>query len=456
MSVITRGAKNAFRNSIRTLSVVLILALTVGLALVMLLSYQTVQNKIATVKSSIGNTISLSPAGAQGFQGGGEPLTSVQADSVKTIAHVSSVSETMNDRLTAGTDTNLLSAIDPGTLGNRFRNRGTGDTPPAGVGGGSASGSTGATTTRTFTLPVQVTGISTTAPLTQSTVSITTGALFDATKDENVAMVGTGLATKNNLKVGSTFTYGTTTVTVAGIFDSGNQFANAGFYMPLAAVQRLSGQAGQISDAVVTIDSIENVTPAVAAIKAALGTDKVDVVSNIDSATQTLTPLENIKSISLYSLIGALGAGAIITLLTMIMIVRERRKEIGVLKAIGASNVTVVTQFVTESMVLTLLGSVVGIIFGFIFSNPVLNALVNSNTATTASTGGQRGGGVGFRAAQFGGAGIQQSIRTLHAVVNVNIILYGLLAAIVIAILGSAIPAWLIAKVRPAEVMRGE
>ena len=35
-------------------------------------------------------------------------------------------------------------------------------------------------------------------------------------------------------------------------------------------------------------------------------------------------------------------AGAIIIFLTMMMIVRERRREIGVLKAIGASNVNVV------------------------------------------------------------------------------------------------------------------
>lgn len=460
MSVLTRGAKNAFRNTIRTLSVVLILALTVGLALVMLLSYQTVQNKIAAVKSSIGNTISITPAGAQGFQGGGEPLTTAQADQVKAIAHVTGVSETLNDRLTAGTDTNLVSAIEPGTLGNRFRNRGTGEVPanpPVGAPG--AEG--GATQTRTFTIPISVTGISDTSALKVSTTTITAGTLFDASQNANVAAIGTALATKNNLSVGSTFTYGTTTVKVVAIFDAGNEFANAGFYMPITAVQTLSTQTGQISSAVATVDTIENVPTAVTDIKSKLGTDKADVVSNQDEATQTITPLENIKNISLYSLIGALAAGAIITLLTMIMIVRERRKEIGVLKAIGASNATVVTQFITESLVLTLLGSVVGAVLGFIFSNPVLNALVTSNTATpTGAAGGAvragGGGGFGFRAIQLTGGGIQQSIRNLHAAVNLNIVLYGLLVAVVIAILGSAIPAWLIAKVRPAEVMRGE
>lgn len=463
MSVLSRGAKNAFRNTIRTLSVVLILALTVGLALVMLLSYQTVQNKIAAVKSSIGNSITITPAGAQGFQGGGEPLTSTQADAVKAIAHVSSISETLNDRLTAGTDTSLVSAIDPGTLGTRFRSRGTGEIPNGGpetsVGGATENGNA---PTRTFSIPIMVTGVSDTSALTTSTTTITAGTLFDASKNSNVAAIGKAVATKNDLSVGSTFTYGTTPITVAAIFDAGNEFANAGIYMPIAAVQQLSSQTDQISSAVVQVDTIENVTDTVAAIKSKLGTDKADVVSNQDEATQTLTPLENIKNISLYSLIGALAAGAIITLLTMIMIVRERRKEIGVLKAIGASNVTVVTQFITESLVLTLLGSLVGAVLGFIFSNPVLNALVSSNASDAGPAGaitrtaGARGGGLAFRAVQFTGGGIQESIRNLHAVVNIDIVLYGLLAAVGIAIIGSAIPAWLIAKVRPAEVMRGE
>ena len=62
MGFITRGAKNAFRNNIRTLSIVVILALSIGLALTMLLARQAVQAKIDSVKSSIGNTITVSPA----------------------------------------------------------------------------------------------------------------------------------------------------------------------------------------------------------------------------------------------------------------------------------------------------------------------------------------------------------------------------------------------------------
>lgn len=459
MSVVIRGAKNAFRNTVRTLAVVLILAISIGLALIMLLSSRTVESRIETVKSSIGNSITVSPAGARGFEGGGEPLTTTDLNTIKGLAHVSTVTATLADRLVPATDTNLVSAIDPGTLGTRQARR---------FGGGGRGGEAGGSLSSTPpVIPIQVTGLTDTAVLHSNNAKLTAGAEFDPSTDKTVAVVGSALATKNNLSVGSTFTTYGETATVVGIVDIGNEFANSGIYMPIKPVQRLSQQTDQVSTLSVQADTITDVDPVVAAIKSSLGT-RADVESNQAQATQALTPLENIKTISLYSLIGALAAGAIITLLTMIMIVRERRREIGVLKAIGASNATVVTQFMAESLVLTLLGGAVGTVLGIAFSNPVLKALVSSNTGQAATQGAQTvmrtggPGGAGGLIARFGGqvggqvAGLQNSIRDIHAVVGIDVLLYGLAAAILIAVIGSAIPAWLIANVRPAEVMRGE
>ncbi len=445
MGIIKRGFRNAFRNSIRTLSVVVILAISIGLALIMLLSYQTVKNKITSVVASIGNTVTVTPAGADGFQGGGEPLTESQMKDIRSLAHISSVVETLSDRLAPSTDTSLASAIDPGTLGDRqgrFNQQGS-----------SAGNQKNQNQTRTFTVPIIATGISDTALLTSGTSSLNSGEVFDGTRDDAVAIIGKDLAAKNNLSAGSTFTAYGNTITVKGIYDaSGNRFANSGFYMPIRSLQKISGLTDQVTQASVRVDAITNIDSAVTDIKNKLGADKADVISNADQAKQSLTPLENIKNISFYSLIGALVAGAIITLLTMVMIVRERRREIGVLKAIGASNTGVVGQFVVESLVLTLLGSIVGMVLGLLFGNPVLNALVASNI----STGGGRGfGRIAGLGAQLGG-GVQNTIRDLHTSAGFTIILYGLVAAIGIAIIGSAVPAWLIAKVRPAEVLRSE
>jgi len=202
-----------------------------------------------------------------------------------------------------------------------------------------------------------------------------------------------------------------------------------------------------------------------------------DVTSSQDTEQAVISPLENVKSISLYSLIGAVVAGAVIILLIMIMIVRERRREIGVLKAIGASNLKVSLQFVAEAVTFTLLAAVIGIIIGVVASNPVTNALVKNSSTSTSSTaagpsfaaGGGAGGGqsgavsangngngggrLGFR---LGGSGLRQSVTNIHTAVGWSVIIYGLLTAVIIAVVGSGFAAWSIAKVRPAEVMRAE
>ncbi len=411
------------------------------------------------MKASTGTTITLNPAGAQGFQGGGEPLTEVQVSTVKGLSHVTAVSASLQGRLTKDDNTNLASAIDPGTLGNRAGQQdqrrlqgGSGGQVPGGAQG----------LPQNFSLPITATGVSDLSTVLTGDTKLTSGDIFDAASEERAAIVGTSLAAKNSLAVGSTFTVYDQEVRVVGIFDAGNQFANSGLYLPIKTLQTLAEQVGEISVATVTVDTIENVEGAQAAIKAALGSDKVDVTSTLQAAQEAIAPLENIKRISLSSLIGALVAGAVITLLIMMMIVRERRREIGVLKAIGASNVGVVTQFVSESLVLTGLGSVVGIIVGFAFSNPVLDALITNSTANstdqaTSAMGGP-GGGI-IRLGQFGsqlGGGVQSAVRDLNATIGLEMVLYGLLAAVLVAVVGSAVPAWLIAKVKPAEVMRAE
>jgi len=193
------------------------------------------------------------------------------------------------------------------------------------------------------------------------------------------------------------------------------------------------------------------------AIKDKLGTS-VDVTTSEQSAQSAVEPLQNIRTISLYSLIGSLVAGSIIIFLTMIMIVRERRREIGVLKAIGASNILIVSQFSVESLVLTLTSSIVGMILGLVLPNPILNVLVNNSTSSTSTTGISHGGfsGAGGQAMMQFAGGAGDAIRNLHATVGWQIIFYGLGAAVIIAIIGSALPAFFISKVRPAEVLRSE
>jgi len=457
MNVVTRGVRNAFRNQIRTFSIVVILGLSIGLSLAMLIAHQAVGQKINSVKSSVGNTVSISPAGVRGFEGGGNPLTETQLAKVKTLAHVTNIEESLSDRLTTS-NTNLQSAVSAGSLGQRFsQNSGQTFTPPPGAGGLGGGGGGGGTGTFSFTSPVTVNG--TTAPTDLSsggfggggTFTLKSGSVFSSASTDNVALIGTTLASKNNLKVGSTFTAYSTTITVVGIFDAGNTFSNNQVIMPLATVQKLAAEPGDITSATLTVDSITNVNSVTTAAGKALGS-AADVTNAATEAQTVIAPLQNIQTISLYSLIGAVIAGAVIILLTMIMIVRERRREIGVLKAIGASNAKVMFQFVTEAVTFTVSGAVIGIVLGIVAGNPITRLLVTNST----SSGTPAPGGFGGRGLLRQAGGFRGSLTSIHASVGWSIILYGLAAAIIIAVAGSAIASFFIAKVRPAEVMRAE
>ncbi|MHB1390377.1 MAG: ABC transporter permease [Thermoleophilia bacterium] len=467
MNSLNRGIRNAFRNTIRTGSVVIILAISIGLALIMLISLFAVNDRIDSVRASVGNTINVSPAGIRGFQGGGELLAQTDADTLAALSHVTNVEQSFQTRLTPGTDTSLQSAIEPGSFGQR-NGGGNGSSggaaaeqgPPAGASPGGGSASRG---NQPLTMPVMASGVQENASLQSLGVDqldIVSGEGLASTTQDNVALVGTQLATKNSLQPGSTFTLFNTEIKVVGIYDSGNQFSNSSLLMPIDTLRKLAGSEGQINSLVVTTDSSDNIQPVTDAIKSALGS-KVDVVSQLDSTSSALSSLEGVKSIARYSLVGALVSASAILFLIMLMIVRERRQEIGVLKAIGASNLKIMKQFISESVTFTLIGSLVGVVIGLAFSNPVLNMLVNSSTAQSAQAGrgafrgGPPGGGAGGPGRGLVSAQ-QSALQNLNAVISYDLLLYGLAAAIIIAIIGSAVPAWSISKIRPAEAMRGE
>jgi len=123
------------------------------------------------------------------------------------------------------------------------------------------------------------------------------------------------------------------------------------------------------------------------------------------------------------------GAG-IILLLSMLMIVRERRREIGVLKAIGASTGSIIRQFIAESTTFTVLGSVIGAGVGILISSPIASALVSASGGSSPGggfvrrDGGFTGGGNGFTppsgtptgSFRFGGFG--RTLTQLHTSVG--------------------------------------
>ena len=436
-------------------------AISIALILSMLVARNSVLSKINEVKATAGTNITIRPAGVMGGMGGGDPLTAEQLATIKSTANVTSTTLTLIDQL--GTDdTELESSQELGAFGQRQMRFETESTDPETM----PEGTDTEQATRTAPTPrITITGTNDVNSVSTdgSDLNIISGEAIGATSDDLTALVGSSLATKNSLEIGDTFTAYGSTITVSGIYTTDNAFQDSGIIMPLTTLQTLTDQADVVNTVIATVDSGDNVSSTVESLTTTLG-DDADITSEVERAESSVESLESIASLALAGVIGASIAGAAIVLLAMVMVVRERRREIGVMKAIGGTDGKVVGQFTIEGLTLTVIGTVIGMVLGVLVSGPMTTSLVdsqNSASSTTQTTGpegtvsGTRstGGPGGF------GGGVEQINTNLTQVttsLTPEVFASALGLTFLIAIIGSAIPAWFTARVRPAEVLRTE
>ncbi len=146
------------------------------------------------------------------------------------------------------------------------------------------------------------------------------------------------------------------------------------------------------------------------------------IQQQISSVTQTISLfLAAIAAISL--LVGAVGIAN-----TMFMSVMERTRQIGLLKALGATDNEVMELFIIESGLFGFAGGVIGIIFGILVS-VIISA-------------------VGLRAIGPGGS--------MNAVVTPQLVIFALVFSVFVGIISGVAPARTAAKMNPVDALRFE
>ena len=261
------------------------------------------------------------------------------------------------------------------------------------------------------------------------------------------ALVGEVYAEQNDLGVGSTFALGDFSPEVVGIFDSGFVFGNNQVFVPLKVAQGLAYEEkyipslDRISQVFVTVKSVDQVDRVEKGIRNQLG-DSVDVLSGQKNVFIAAEGLSSIQSSSFIGALLAFVVAGMVVFFTMVLVTRERTREIGLLKALGASNGNVARQFVAESLALTLAGGLLGLAI-FAAAAPVIadRILGLSSTSLTGIAGG------------MGAQAVSEVITFSPSWADAG---YAILAALILGGLGSFYPVYRALVVTPAEALRYE
>jgi putative ABC transport system permease protein len=150
--------------------------------------------------------------------------------------------------------------------------------------------------------------------------------------------------------------------------------------------------------------------------------DEIDSINKIMKAITLV--LAFFSSISLI-------VGALMIINTMIVSVYERTREIGIAKAVGASQTDIIKIFLSECIIIGILGGLLGDLFGIIFS--VLIDKIGKPLLV-----------------------MQLDISEIEhlTAINMKILIAGFLISLVISIISGLYPAWRASKLDPVKALK--
>ncbi|RKS53716.1 lipoprotein-releasing system permease protein [Gillisia mitskevichiae] len=204
---------------------------------------------------------------------------------------------------------------------------------------------------------------------------ITQGTAESLHISDNGILLGAGIAEKMSLKLGdrvqiSTITGDIFPLKIVGIYQSGiADLDNIQSFANLKTVQRILGEPeNYITDINVKLYDIENALPLAKKIEQQFNLTAIDI-NTANAQFETGTTIRNLitYAVSLTLLIVA-GFG-IYNILNML--IYEKMNDIAILKATGFSGKDVQMIFMTQAIIIGLVGGILGLIIGYILSSVI-------------------------------------------------------------------------------------
>lgn len=297
----------------------------------------------------------------------------------------------------------------------------------SGMGGNSSSGGPGggmkSSTSSGDTQIDGVTATSLTSDFSDSQSKITKGrGITTDDKNTNHVVIEKELASQNDLSVGDTITVKKTTgskskvkLKIVGIYKASSTSSSSSpmstdtsntMYTSYTLANTFKGNkyAGTADSVTFNVKNPAKVSSVKAAGKKLINTSKY-ALSTDDSSYQTVkASMDNVESFANKIVWLVAIAGTIILALIVILMIRERRFEIGVLLSLGEARWKIIAQFFTEMLMVIVIAVAIAGAGGKFVGDQLGSQLVSQSTTTTqtstSSSTGQPGGG-----GQPGGSG---------------------------------------------------
>ncbi len=247
--------------------------------------------------------------------------------------------------------------------------------------------------------------------------------------------------------------------TVVGVYETSDTLGLNKLYMGMSDAQTITDLEGQISKIDVYAEDesyveqiVSDITSLYPEFYVTTYKERLSQIERLgdmyetvlDNAEQTLSQTQAVA----FQEIGiAIVATSLIVLFTMLYTVRERTQEIGVLKAIGFSNRSILSQFMAEGVLMSLMAGAVGIIIGTIGA-PILSSIL-----LPVATSGTGPSGMPGRQTTIPGLTLSS---TVAATPSLELILLAFAAAVLLGAIGTLYPAWRASRTSPMEALRHE